>query len=242
MFTIPTTVDEDLEAVFEIDKAKTHNEMQIGEALETNLYYHNTHHFWDFVSKNCSNLETVKFINFHRQTEGSNPSELGIRWVLLAIYQREDLFEAFMAIVSDQHFMFLYSMDDSYAWQCKREIFQVLELLKGKNMYNECQILDDFIKSVKNKEPNRKELFSQYMRESSRKGNSTARSGMLQTSNKNELTDRSNVTSSAKKLTFRRQNSQEFMMSERERNDLFKEKETINSIRSNKSADIVTPN
>lgn len=101
MFTIPTTVDEDLEAVFEIDKAKTHNEMQIGEALETNLYYHSTHHFWDFVSKNCSNLETVKFINFHRQTEGSNPSELGIRWVLLAIYQREDLFEAFMAIVSD---------------------------------------------------------------------------------------------------------------------------------------------
>ena len=65
---------------------------------------------------------------------------------------------------------------------------------------------------------------------------------MLQTSNKNELTDRSNVTSSAKKLTFRRQNSQEFLMSERERNDLFKDKETINSIRSNKSADIITPN
>ena len=33
--------------------------------METNQYYHNTHHYWDFISKKCSDLETVKFINFH---------------------------------------------------------------------------------------------------------------------------------------------------------------------------------
>lgn len=131
-------------------------------------------------------------------------------------------------------------MDDSYAWQCKREIFETLNLLKGKNMYNECQILDDFINTIENKLPNRKDLFDQIIRDSSRKGNSTSRSGLQQNSNRNELTDRSHLTSSAKRLTVRRQNSQEFMVSER--NHLFVEKENINSVRSNKSVDIITPN
>jgi hypothetical protein len=69
-------------------------------------------------------------------------------------------------------------MDDSYAWQCKREIFDTLELLKGKNMYNECQILDEFINTIEDKRPKRKDIFHKFLRDSSRKGNSTSRSGL----------------------------------------------------------------
>ena len=85
-------------------------------------------------------------MNFHQNNEGKTINELGIRWVILAIYKRDDLMKAFCEIVGDQNFLMMYSMDDSYAWQCKRDIFEVFTLLEGKDMYNQCPILDDFIR------------------------------------------------------------------------------------------------
>ena len=84
-------LDDNLESAYEIDKAKTQNEMRTGENSEANPYYHKMHHYWQYISTQCSNLETVKFVNFHKNSEGRSPNELGIRWVLLAIYKREDL-------------------------------------------------------------------------------------------------------------------------------------------------------
>lgn len=54
--------------------------------------------------------------------------------------------KAFCEIVGDQNFLMMYSMDDSYAWQCKKDIFETFTLLEGKDMYNQCPILDDFIR------------------------------------------------------------------------------------------------
>jgi hypothetical protein len=85
-------------------------------------------------------------MNFHQNCEGKTINELGIRWVILAIYKRDDLMKAFCEIVGDQNFLMLYSMDDSYAWQCKRDIFELFDLLEGKDIYNKCPILDDFIR------------------------------------------------------------------------------------------------
>jgi len=54
------------------------------------------------------------------------------------------LWGAFREIFSDVNFMLLYSMNDSYIWQCKREITAVSELLRGKDLYSSSLILKQY--------------------------------------------------------------------------------------------------
>ena len=108
--------NDDLDQAIQIGKSKTNNELMTGENAETNPYYSKFHHYWEFISTNCSHLDSVKFMNFHQNNEGKTINEMGIRWVILAIYKRDDLMKAFCEIVGDQNFLMLYSMDDSYAW------------------------------------------------------------------------------------------------------------------------------
>jgi hypothetical protein len=51
-------------------------------------------------------------------------------WVMLALYYLPDLERAMIEIVSDADFMLLYNMEDSYMWQCKRQMFECLGQLK----------------------------------------------------------------------------------------------------------------
>jgi hypothetical protein len=136
---------DELNQAIEIKKQKTSNELQTGESAEENPYFSKFLHYWDFISSKCNHLDTVKYMNFYHDSEGKTVNEIGIRWIILAIYKRDDFMKAFCEIVGDQHFLTLYSIDDSYAWQCKRDIFEILEVLKDKNMYNQCPILDSFL-------------------------------------------------------------------------------------------------
>ena len=52
-----------------------------------------------------------------------------------------------MQIISDSEFLMLYSMNDSYIWQCKKQIMEAFDLLSGLDMYNTCAILDEFIRN-----------------------------------------------------------------------------------------------
>ena len=72
------------------------------------------------------------------------PNELGIRWVLLALYQQEDLEAALKEIMSERDFLMMYCMHDSYMWQCKQQLFDVLKVLKTEQMFNKCNILEEF--------------------------------------------------------------------------------------------------
>ena len=38
----------------------------------------------------------------------------------------------------------LYNLQDSYLWQCKREVLSVIDKLKGKNIFNHCKVLEEF--------------------------------------------------------------------------------------------------
>ena len=60
-------------------------------------------------------------MNFHKN-ENMETHEKGLRWVLLALYNREDLERACLEIFSDADFLLLYSLEDSYMWQCRKEI------------------------------------------------------------------------------------------------------------------------
>lgn len=75
------------------------------------------HHYWDYISRNLSELETVKFVNFHSK-KGDNQTQnaKAFLWVMLALYHIDDLEKALLEIVCDHDFLLLYKMDDSYLW------------------------------------------------------------------------------------------------------------------------------
>jgi hypothetical protein len=129
-----------------VDEAIAVLKESTGENLEDNPYYHKVSHFWDYLALKCPTLQTVKFVNIHQSSKGKSQSELGIRWVLLAVYKLNDLCEALTQVFCDSAFLLLYSMNDSYVWQCRKEITKILEVLKGKNLKSECAILSEFIK------------------------------------------------------------------------------------------------
>lgn len=115
-----------------IDHAIRHVERETGESFEDNPYFNKVTHFWEYLAMKCSSLATVRFVLFHKNSEGKNPNELGIRWVLLAVYKTADLYAAFNQIFCDSEFLLMYSMNDSYMWQCRKEIIECLEMLKGR--------------------------------------------------------------------------------------------------------------
>lgn len=91
------------------------------------------HHYWDYISRNLSELETVKFVNFYsNKKETQNVSEKALLWVLLALYHIEDLEKALVEIVCDHDFLLLYKMDDSYMWQHKKDVIECLGELKKR--------------------------------------------------------------------------------------------------------------
>ena len=49
-------------------------------------------HYWDYISNNLSDLDTVKFINFqHKKSANATNFEKGIRWLILSLYKIDDL-------------------------------------------------------------------------------------------------------------------------------------------------------
>jgi hypothetical protein len=116
----------------------------------------------------CPSLQTVKFVNFHASSQGKAQNELGIRWVLLAVYRLNDLCEALTQIFCDTEFLLLYSMNDSYVWQCRKEIMNSLEVLKGKDLKSECAILSEFIKYQNTNQANRMQINNKMISEKGR--------------------------------------------------------------------------
>jgi hypothetical protein len=110
-------------------------------------YLEKMHHYWDYLSRNLQELESVKFVNFHSKNRDASLHAKALMWVMLALYHLEDLERAMIEIVSDADFMLLYNMDDSYMWQCKKQIFDCLKELKSRQgkLYYKCRDLDEFI-------------------------------------------------------------------------------------------------
>ena len=73
-------------------------------------------HYWDFIKNNCTNLDTVKFINFHPKSGSTPINTLAIRWVLIALYHLEDLQAVIHQILSDHDFLMMYCVQDSFIW------------------------------------------------------------------------------------------------------------------------------
>lgn len=72
--------------------------------------------------------------------------------MLIAVYHLQDLEAAFHAILGDGEFLMMYCLHDSYMWQCKREIVALIDQLKGKQIFNECRVLEEFKQYMRDKQ------------------------------------------------------------------------------------------
>ena len=77
---------------------------------EENPYIDSVHHFWDYIKNHCTELDTVKFINFHPTSSDLPSNTLGIRWILIALYYLQDLEAVFIHILSDREFLMMYCL------------------------------------------------------------------------------------------------------------------------------------
>jgi hypothetical protein len=97
-------------------------------------------HYWEYISSEFPHLETVKYINVELKQEFTDAQRTqqdlninkGIRWGLIALVDVDDLYVIFMGIFNNPDFLMLYDMEDSYMWNCRKEIFECLEYLKTK--------------------------------------------------------------------------------------------------------------
>ena len=77
-----------------------------------------------------SQLDTVKFINFHKKSHEIKTELKGYRWLLLSLYILEDLEKSVIEIFNDSEFLVLYRMNDSYMWNNKGDILNSIKHLK----------------------------------------------------------------------------------------------------------------
>ena len=59
-------------------------------------------------------------------------------------------------------------MNDSYVWQCRKEIMDSLEVLKGKDLKSECAILSEFLKYQNTNQANRMQINNEMVSEKGR--------------------------------------------------------------------------
>lgn len=103
------------------------NSEAIGEDITENPLFSKITVYWDYLAMTCSHLPTVKFMltektqqRFRAATPASEPVDFGLRWLVLAIHNLDDLHSAFLAVLGDPEMVAMYAVGDSFIWQCKK--------------------------------------------------------------------------------------------------------------------------
>lgn len=117
-------------------------------------YHKSVHHYFDFLSREHNNLDSVKFVNFNKQFEGCDSKEKGYSWIILSIFKLEDLEKAMIEIFNDIEFRILYNRKESFVWNYKSEVYECMNYLKQQpgKFYFKCKIIEDFIRHLDEKQ------------------------------------------------------------------------------------------
>lgn len=95
----------------------------------------------------------MRYINFYYEEAKSN-REKGLGWILLALNKIDDFSAVLKEVFANIPILQLYSKEDSYVWQNRKELLECLESVKSKNMYNPCPLLDNFMEFTHQRERN----------------------------------------------------------------------------------------
>jgi hypothetical protein len=69
-------------------------------------------------------------------------------WILIALFDVDDLKTVFIEIFNNIDLLMLYDKDDSYMWKCRKEIVELLSILKTRDypVYYKSDKIDAFIR------------------------------------------------------------------------------------------------
>lgn len=101
-----------------------------------------------------TDLDSVRYINFYYE-EASTNRQKALGWVLLALNQKGELKRVVLEVFSNIPVLQLYSKEESYLWANRKEILEAVDFIEGKNLYNPCPLLDNFIEFGRKKEKNK---------------------------------------------------------------------------------------
>ena len=87
-----------------------------------------TNHYWEYVMKTFSDLETVRYINFFYDEASSN-KEKALGWVMLALNTPGELRKVFLDIFNNMEIVALYRRKDSYIWKNRKEVLDSIDAL-----------------------------------------------------------------------------------------------------------------
>ena len=87
-----------------------------------------TNHYWDYVMKTFSDLETVRYINFFYD-EASTNKEKALGWVMLALNTPGELRKVFLDIFNNMEIVAMYRRKDSYIWKNRKEVLDSIDAL-----------------------------------------------------------------------------------------------------------------
>jgi hypothetical protein len=91
-------------------------------------------------------LDSVQYVNFHYNEDLEN-KEKGLYWVIVALNDEcSDLRLAITSIFEDNSMLKLYDDKSSYFWKNRGELIDVCDVLKGKNLFVQSQILTGYRK------------------------------------------------------------------------------------------------
>lgn len=127
------------------------NSEALGEENTENPLYSQITVYWDYLTMSCSHLPTVKFMltektqqRFRSATPASQPVDFGLRWMVLALHNLDDLHSAFLSVLGNPNMVAMYAVGDSFMWQCKKQILQVVDKLRGRPVQCKYDILGEY--------------------------------------------------------------------------------------------------
>ena len=85
-------------------------------------------HYWDFIMRTFSDLETVRYINFFYE-EASTNKEKALGWVMLALNIPGELRQVFLDIFNNMEIVAMYRIRDSYIWKNRKEVLDSIDAL-----------------------------------------------------------------------------------------------------------------
>lgn len=127
------------------------NSEAIGEDITENPLYNEITVYWDYLAKSCTHLPTVKFMltektqkRFRAATPASQRVDFGLRWMVLALHNLDDLHGAFVSVLGNPDMAAMYAVADSFMWQCKKQLLEVVDKLRGRPVQCTYDILGDY--------------------------------------------------------------------------------------------------
>ena len=122
--------------------------LQLQDEIDTKIS-----HWWVYIAQNFADtVFSVQFVQTHNATDEGElltTSELGLRWLVIALYRSNDLETVFRKLLCHHEFLKLYDPKASLLLHRKNQILESLLCLKKKDVRFKCDILDKFVASLR---------------------------------------------------------------------------------------------